>query len=49
MDADANANANANAGGSTIALCERCSGELKTGVEGGGEGVTSIDSLDESF
>ena len=32
MDADANANANANAdaGGSTIALRERCSGELKT-------------------
>ena len=35
MDADANANANANAtanadaGGSTIALPERCSGELK--------------------
>ena len=35
MDADAkantnaNANANANTGGSTIALCERCSGELK--------------------
>ena len=30
MDADANANANANAdaGGSTIALPERCSGEL---------------------
>ena len=33
MDADANANANANAdadaGGSTIALRERCSGELE--------------------
>ena len=31
VDADANANANANtdAGGSTIALRERCSGELK--------------------
>ena len=29
MDADANANANADAGGSTIALHERCSGELK--------------------
>ena len=28
VDADANANANANAGGSTIALPERCSGEL---------------------
>ena len=27
-DADANANANADAGGSTIALPERCSGEL---------------------
>ena len=29
VDADANANANADAGGSTIALPERCSGELK--------------------
>ena len=29
MDADANANANADARGSTIALCELCSGELK--------------------
>ena len=28
-DANANANANANAEGSTIALHERCSGELK--------------------
>ena len=37
MDADANANANANAnadaGGSTIALRERCSGELKMHAE----------------
>ena len=31
MDADANANANADAGGRTIALRERCSGELKMG------------------
>ena len=30
MDADANANVNADAGGSTIALRELCSGELKT-------------------
>ena len=29
VDAYANANANADAGGSTIALGERCSGELK--------------------
>ena len=29
VDADADADANANAGGSTIALPERCSGELK--------------------
>ena len=29
MVADAKANANADARGSTIALCERCSGELK--------------------
>ena len=29
MDVDTNAKANADAGGSTIALCERCSGELK--------------------
>ena len=29
MDANANANANANAGGSTIALRELCSDELK--------------------
>ena len=29
VDADANANADADAGGSTIALPERCSGELK--------------------
>ena len=29
MDADTNTNANANAGGSTIALRELCSGELK--------------------
>ena len=39
MDADANANANANAntnadaGGSTIALRDRCSGELKMVVD----------------
>ena len=30
VDADANASADADAGGSTIALPERCSGELKT-------------------
>ena len=30
VDANANVNANANAGGSTIALHELCSGELKT-------------------
>ena len=29
VDAHANANANADAGGSTVALCEPCSGELK--------------------
>ena len=33
MDADANANANADAGGSTIALRELCSGELKMKAE----------------
>ena len=39
VDADANANANANAGGSTIALPERCSGELiKIGFQDGGYG-----------
>ena len=27
---NANTNANADAGGSTIALCERCSGKLKS-------------------
>ena len=30
MDANANANPNANVGGSTTALCELCSSELKT-------------------
>ena len=30
VNANANANANADAGGSTIALREHCSGELKT-------------------
>ena len=33
VDADANANADADAEGSTIALCERCSGELKNGLD----------------
>ena len=30
---DADANANASAGGSTIALCEGCSGELKNHIQ----------------
>ena len=35
VDADANANANADAGDSTIALRERCSGELKKDFQDG--------------
>ena len=48
VDADSNGNANANAEGSTIALRERCSGELIIKTEFASYGIRTRDLLIQS-
>ena len=48
MDADSNGNANANAEGSTITLCESCSGELIIKTEFVSNGIRTRDLVIQS-